>query len=133
MKKSTVLLGIAGLVIALNCACTQKQLDRAGLIEMMDRYLEALVKHDPAAVPLAENARLVENIEAAAIGEGLWETASGGPTDFKIYVADPVAESVGFMGVCLCSSELLSVRRSQRPLLLRQAAKSSRVFCSVAG
>ena len=99
MKKSIILLGIAGLIIGFNCACSQKQLDRADLIEIMDQYLVALVKHDPAEVPLAEDVKLVENIKATAIGEGLWKTATGGPTDFKIYVADPVAESIGFMGV----------------------------------
>lgn len=99
MKKSIILLGIAGLIIAFNCACSEKQPGRAGLIEIMDRYLAALVKHDPGGVPLADDVKLVENIEATPIGEGLWKTATGGPTDFKIYVADPVAESVGFMGV----------------------------------
>ncbi len=32
-------------------------------------------------------------------GEGLWKTASEGPTTFKIYVPDPVAQQVGFMCV----------------------------------
>jgi hypothetical protein len=99
MKKLIILLGIAGLIIAFNCACSEKRLDRTGLIEVMDQYLIALVKHDPAGVPFAGDVKLVENIEPTPIGEGLWRTATGGPTDFKIYVADPVTESVGFMGV----------------------------------
>jgi hypothetical protein len=37
---------------------------------------------------------------ALPIGKGLWETSTGaGTTDYKIYVADPVAGSVGYMGV----------------------------------
>ena len=99
MKKSIILLGIAGLIVALNCAFSEKQPGRAGLIEMMDSYLAALVKHDPDGIPLADDVKLVENIEPTPIGEGLWKTATSGPTDFKIYVADPAAESIGFMGV----------------------------------
>jgi hypothetical protein len=65
----------------------------------MDQYLAALVKHDPAGVPLAGNVKLVENMEVTPIGKGLWETATGGPTEFKIYAADPIAGQIGFMGV----------------------------------
>ncbi|MBN2320143.1 MAG: hypothetical protein JXR49_13755 [Acidobacteria bacterium] len=50
----------------------------------MDRYLAAVVKHDPAAVPLAGDVKLVENTAATPIGKGLWKTATGGPADFKI-------------------------------------------------
>src|SRR5512136_2472748 len=65
----------------------------------MEKYLAALAKHDPSSVPLAKNVKLVENTEVTPIGKGLWETATGGPGDFRIYVADPVAGEVGFMGV----------------------------------
>jgi hypothetical protein len=50
-------------------------------------------------VPLADDVKLVENTEVTPIGEGLWEAATGGPADFKIYVADPVAGQIGFLGV----------------------------------
>jgi len=70
------------------------------MVALMDQYLAALVQHDPQAVPLASDAQLVENITATPIGEGLWQTATAGPTtEFKIYIADPVAESIGFMGI----------------------------------
>ena len=66
---------------------------------MMDQYLAAVVKHNPAGVPIASDVKLVENLNSIPIGKGLWETATGGPTEFKIYVADPVAGQIGFMGV----------------------------------
>lgn len=72
---------------------------RAPLIELMDNYLYALVQHDPAGIPLSSNVKLVENTKETAIGEGLWKTATKLPTDFKIYVADPVENRIGFMGV----------------------------------
>jgi hypothetical protein len=41
----------------------------------------------------------VENTQKTAIGEGLWKTATGAPSDFKIIVADVDAGEVAFMGV----------------------------------
>jgi hypothetical protein len=40
---------------------------------------------------------MVENIALTPVGEGLWKTITGGPNDFKIYVADPVGGQIGFM------------------------------------
>ena len=65
----------------------------------MDRYITALVRHDPTMVPLHRDVRFVENTEKTAIGAGFWKTISGGPKDFKIYAADPVAGQVGLIGV----------------------------------
>jgi hypothetical protein len=79
-------------------SCAEK-LDRTALVALMEQYLAALVKHDPSSVPLASGVKLVENTEATPIGKGLWETATGGPTQFKIFVADPVAGQIGFIGV----------------------------------
>jgi hypothetical protein len=115
MKKTTVLLFVFIFAIASNYACSkkeseqkapekkeaEKQVDqRAPLVELMDQYLAALVKHDPSGVPLASNVKLVENTEVILIGKGLWETSTaGGTTDYKIYVADPVRGQIGFMGL----------------------------------
>ncbi len=75
-------------------SCTRKCLE-----EKMDQYLAALAKNDPSLAPLAENAELVENNKKIPIGEGLWKTATAGPADFKIIVADEAADEVCFMGV----------------------------------
>jgi hypothetical protein len=81
-----------------SCSSTKKP-DRNSLVSLMEQYLNALSKHDPSAVPLAKDVKLVENTEVTPIGKGLWETATGGPTQFKIFVADPVAGQIAFMGV----------------------------------
>jgi len=114
MKKTTVLiLSILLVVSAFHYACStrepekkesekrksEKQIDRAYLVDLMDQYLAALVKHDPAGFPLASNIKLVENTQVTPIGKGLWETSTGGTNDYKIYVADPVAGQIGFMGL----------------------------------
>jgi hypothetical protein len=68
--------------------------DRQGLVTLMKDYLGALAKHDPKAVPFAEKIKFVENTAEIPVGEGLWITASGGPSDFQIYAADPTAQQV---------------------------------------
>ena len=65
----------------------------------MDQYLAALAKNDPSGLPLADDVKLVENTKKTPIGKGLWETVTGGPTDFQIHVADPDTGEVAFMGV----------------------------------
>lgn len=69
--------------------------DRTCLVKIMDGYMNALFKQDPDAVPpLAKDVRMTENTGVMDVGEGvLWRTKTE-PTDFKIYVADPVSGQV---------------------------------------
>jgi hypothetical protein len=99
MKKIRLILSLVIISAAISLSSCSKKMDRPALVALMEQYLAALAKHDPSAVPLAREIKLVENTEVTAIGKGLWETATGGPTQFKIFVADPVAGQVGFMGV----------------------------------
>jgi hypothetical protein len=71
--------------------------DRGCLMSLADRYIAALVAHDPSKVPLADNVRMVENAKRIRPGEGLWKTTTAGPTDFKIIVPDPYSQEVGGM------------------------------------
>jgi hypothetical protein len=84
---------------AVTGAATTQACDRACLNKMVDTYLAAMVAHDPGKTPLAADVKFVENVERMKPGEGLWKTASAVPTTFKIYVPDPVAGQVGFIGV----------------------------------
>ena len=99
MKKKTVILGVLLILGAPIFASAAQKCDRACLVRLMDQYLAAVVKHDPTGVPIASDVKLVENLKQIPVGKGFWETATGGPTEFKIYVADPVAGQIGFMGV----------------------------------
>jgi hypothetical protein len=80
----------AGQAAAAGAAC-----DRACLTGIADRYLAALVAHDPSKAPMAPNAKFTEQSKVLAVGEGLWKSAVEGPTTFKIPVADPVAGQIG--------------------------------------
>jgi len=73
--------------------------NRACLDHQVDDYFAALVAHDTGRLPLAPGVKFVENTVPMHPGEGLWKTASAAPTSFKIYVPDPTAQQVGFIGV----------------------------------
>jgi hypothetical protein len=75
-------------------AAQDSECDRQCLVNMMQQYLAALVKHDPNAVPFADEVKFVESTANIPVGKGLWITASGGPSEFQIYAADPVAQQV---------------------------------------
>jgi len=94
-----LLLALCALALAPVVRAAGNSCDRACLKNLADRYVAALVAHDPSTVPLARNVRMVENIQRIQPGDGLWKTASAGPTTFKIYVPDAVAQQVGFMAV----------------------------------
>jgi hypothetical protein len=83
--------------------------DPACLNAMVDSYLAALEAHDPKRIPLARTVKFTENTGALDVGEGLWVGAAEAPTMFKIYVPDPVAHQVGFIGM---------MREFDRPVLL---------------
>jgi hypothetical protein len=87
---SIAMLGASGALFA----AQDSECDRQCLVNMVQRYLAALVKHDPKAVPFAEEVKFVESTANIPIGKGLWVTASEGPSNFQIYAADPVAQQV---------------------------------------
>ena len=97
MKKiKKVMFGVV--VLAIMSATAQSfgaPLDRAALIKLADDYFAALVAHNPKAVPLADNVRMVEQVKRIKPGEGLWMTATSGPTEFRIVVPDIVSQEVG--------------------------------------
>lgn len=93
--------GLLGCLLALSFTSAQAQqaCDRSCLINVVDQYFAAMLAHDTSKVAIAPDARFVENITALQPGEGLWQTLTAVPSTFKIYVADPVAGEVGFIGL----------------------------------
>lgn len=89
-------------VVAVSAGCTHEEIaaacDRACLLDIAERYLEAVAEGDPALAPLSEDATFVENLMPGAPGAGIWASAAGAGS-FRIYVPDPTAETVGIMAV----------------------------------
>lgn len=71
--------------------------DRACLEGFMNRYLDAMVAHDPSRVPVTSDVQFTENDVALKLGDGLWATASGRGT-YKEYFDDPEAGQAAFFG-----------------------------------
>ena len=69
-----VSLAVMGATVTAQAAQT---CDRQCLVTMMQNYLAALVKHDPSAVPFADEVKFTENTANIPVGYGLWVTASG--------------------------------------------------------
>lgn len=90
---------LAALALCLPAAAQAADCDRQCLIAVADRYLAAMVAHDPARAPLAPSIVTVENIKPIKPGEGLWKTLTALPESFKIYVPDVAAQQIGFIGV----------------------------------
>jgi hypothetical protein len=96
----------AGLMAAFSVGClatgsaaAPDPCGRACLKDLAGAYVAALVAHDPSRVPLAKDLKFVENVTPMKPGEGLWKTASEGPTTFAVFVPDPVSGQVGFIGM----------------------------------
>lgn len=74
--------------------------DRACMTSLVDRYLDALVRHDPTGLPLNRDVKFTENTARLSVGtEGLWIGASAAPSGPRIYAVDVGAGQAGFYGV----------------------------------
>ena len=96
MKKIALLVGLVLLVsspvFAQGIAC-----DRACLVNTVDQFLDAFVKHDPKLVPLTRTVKFTENGQRLAVGDGSWRTMIGKGT-YRLFVSDPQAGQVAFIG-----------------------------------
>ncbi len=119
MKRMKITFALASLFIvgvpgAIQAAQT---CDRQCLVDMMKNYLAALVAHNPKAVPFDKDVKFTENTANIPVGDGLWVTASGGPSDFQVYAADPVTQQVAALVMMKENSNqdvLLGVRLALR-------------------
>lgn len=89
---------LSTLSMSSNAGVTERSAcDRACLEGFVDRYLDAVVAHDPSRLPITATAKFTENGQRLHLGDGLWNTASArGP--YRLYVADPETGQVGFFG-----------------------------------
>ncbi|HEX5421630.1 MAG TPA: hypothetical protein VFY39_16685 [Gammaproteobacteria bacterium] len=71
--------------------------DRACLREMLDAYLNAVVKHDPSAAPLWTAFRQTENAVVVRRGTGVWSSVTGLGRLQRRYF-DPVTGQALYLG-----------------------------------
>ena len=71
------LLPVIFLGIGLNITgAAQSRCDRECLRGFITRYLDAMIAHKPAALPLGDKVRFTEDTVDLPLGEGLWKSAS---------------------------------------------------------
>jgi hypothetical protein len=97
--KSSITSAVMAMAVFGGNAAAAARCGRACLVGIVDQYLAAMVKHDPAGLALAAKFKYAENTATIPMGDGLWVGASEGPTTFKIYAADPTSGQVGFFGL----------------------------------
>lgn len=102
MRKSSIVAGIAVLLVAGAHGVAMAQnasgaCDRACLEGLADKYLDALIAHDPKLLPLSRNVKFTENGVKLDIGDAEWKTVIG-KGKYRIFVTDPEAGQVAFIG-----------------------------------
>jgi hypothetical protein len=78
-------------------ASAQEECDRGCLRAMLDQYLAAVIKHDPAAAPLVVGFRQTENAINVRPGNGVWKTVTGLGKVQRRYL-DPVTGQAAYYG-----------------------------------
>lgn len=90
-------------MLGTGCTKTDPKCDRQGLVDLMQKYVGALANHNPEDLPFAEQVKFTENSEEGVdlleVGKGLWENATGGPTEFQIFAADPETQTAACLVV----------------------------------
>ena len=95
-------------------AAQSEPASRELLFGLLDRYVDALLLHDPAGVPFASGLRATENFAPAKPGEGLWKTIGG--ISYRQSVADASTGEIAFFGGGTEAGKriLLGIRLKQR-------------------
>lgn len=71
--------------------------DRSCLEGFVDRYLDAMLAHDPGKLPFGPEVKVTENGQKLELGDGLWRTFTGKGT-YRMFVTDVEAGHVAFLG-----------------------------------
>jgi hypothetical protein len=92
----------AALIVALGAvhpatAADESICDRRCLEDIANRYLAALVAHDPSPVPVIENVKYTENDDLTTFGTGLWHSVVE-IGSYRIFASDLDNQQIAFMG-----------------------------------
>lgn len=110
MTRITTLLALTALCIAApaSALAAAADCDRPCLTALLDGYLTAVVKHDPAAASLADSYRHTENAINIPLGKGVWQSVTGLGQVQRRYL-DPVSGQAAFYGIVTEGGQLAIV------------------------
>ena len=69
--------------------------DRACLEGVAEKYLAAMLAHDPSKAPIAKGTRYTENAVTLPLPDGLWRNVDS-IGKYRLYVSDPQQGQIGF-------------------------------------
>ena len=75
----------------------QSACDRACLENFVDQYMDALIAHNPKALPMTARVKNTEDGVRLDPGDGFWRTALAKGT-YRLFVSEPEAGQVAFIG-----------------------------------
>ena len=75
----------------------QNPCDRPCLEGFVDKYLDAMLAHNPKLLPLARNVKFTENGQRLEIPDALWNSIVAKGT-YRLFVSDSQAGQVAFIG-----------------------------------
>jgi hypothetical protein len=106
-----LLMGFALLLAQSAANAAPAHCDRSCMRKVLDSYLAAVFKHDPAAAPLATGAHSTENAVTLENGSGVWRTISGYGSVERRYF-DTTNGEAGYFGTLLegADTDIVSLR-----------------------
>src|SRR6187399_2615807 len=99
-----LIVGLIVISVQVMPAQTQTACDRTCLKTLLDQYLSAVIKHDPAAAKLVVGFRQTENAINVRPGTGVWKTVTGLGKVQRRYL-DPVTGQAAYYGTVEEGSE----------------------------
>jgi ketosteroid isomerase-like protein len=92
------LLATLPMMMPMRAAAATTSCDRACLKSALDAYLGAVIKHDPAAAPLAPSYRHTENAINIPLGKGVWQSVTALGQVQRRYL-DAVSGQAAYYGI----------------------------------
>ncbi|HEX4096635.1 MAG TPA: hypothetical protein VHX64_07895 [Caulobacteraceae bacterium] len=117
MRKTIAALGAAlglltaGAAYAQPATIVPPTCERECLKGFIDRYIAAMVAHDPKSLPVSYDVKFTENGQELQLGDGLWGTIQS-QGDYKLYFVDPETQEAGFFGTVIESGrqDIIGIR-----------------------
>ena len=100
LRRAFILVAVAALpmVVPTGAVAAEASCDRACLRASLDAYLGAVIRHEPAAAPLAPSYRHTENAINIPLGQGVWQSVTAlGPVQRRYL--DPVSGQAAYYGI----------------------------------
>jgi len=124
MKRIAGLIALFGFAaLPLTASAATAGCDRACLTSTLDKYLQAVLKHDPASAPLAGAYRHTENAINKPLGKGVWESASALGKVQRKYV-DAVSGQAAYYGIIEETNGKLAIVTARLRIENREVAEA---------